>query len=163
MIGLHRARIAERAFGKDLAQQWLYRDPTAEYPQSDLTAWRATCYHDSVLELEQTANPVSLMLEWQKAFDATINDVRDFGDFSVTRAVILADIWCGADFEGPAFLLARTGDIVIVQPSPFIQYPLSIIPQTGPAFCAKPDQLRVFEKIYPPVSGAMGAVGATDA
>lgn len=147
MSGLRRALIAERAFGKELAKQWLYREPTAEFPQADLAAWRATCDHDSILELEQNADAARLMLELQTAFDATVDDVRDLADGSITRAVVLKNMWSGADFEGPGIFLARAGDIVVCQPSFIKQLPLTIIPRSGPVFCASGIEVRIFEKV----------------
>jgi hypothetical protein len=150
MRSLRRALIAERAFGIELAKQWLYREPTAEFPQADLAAWRATCVHDSILELEQNADAARLMLEWQASFDETVDDVRDQVDRSITRVVVLKDIWSGAGFEGPGVFLARAGDIVVCQPSFIDQFPLTIIPRSGPEFCVSGIQVRIFEKIVFP-------------
>lgn len=151
MSGLRRALIAERAFGKELAKQWLYREPTAEFPQANLAAWRATCDHDSILELQQNADAARLMLEWQTVFDETVDDIRDQVDRSITRAVVLKDIWSGASFEGPGIFLARAGDIVVCQPSFIEQLPLTIIPRSGPEFCVSGIEVRIFEKIVFPV------------
>jgi hypothetical protein len=150
MSGLRRALIAERAFGKELAKQWLYREPNVEFPQADLAAWRVTCVHDSILELEQNADASRLMLEWQTAFDATVDDVRDLANRSITRAVVLKDMWSGPNFEGPGILLARAGDIVICQPSFIDQCPVTIIPRSGPEFCVSGIEVRVFEKVNLP-------------
>ena len=163
MSGPRRALIAERAFGKEQAQQWLYRDPVAEFSQADLVAWRATCYHDSVQEHEHNEDAARLLLEWEAAFDATINDVRDMADGSVTRAVVLVDMWSGAGFEGPSILMARAGDFVVSQPSFIDQYPLTIIPRTGQPFCASLAEIRVFERINFAESGVVVGAGECNA
>lgn len=147
MSGLRRALIAERAFGKEQAQQWLYREPVTNFPQANLAAWRKACYDDAVLEHEHDGNAARLLLEWEAAFDSSINDVRDMAEFSITRAFVRKDIWTCGGFEGPGFLLARAGDVVVCQPSFIDQQPLTLHPRTGPIFCGGPDDVQIFQKV----------------
>lgn len=147
MSGLRRALISERAFGNEQAKQWLYRDVIAEFPQANLAEWRATCYHDSVLAHENNENAARLLLEWETAFDSTIDDVRDRADESITRAFIPDDMWSPSSFERSAFRLAKAGDIIICQPSHIKQWPVTLIPRSGPAFCSLPNDVQVFQKI----------------
>ncbi len=157
MSRLRRALIAERFMGKEQAQQWLYGDAIAEGLPADLAVWRAACFQDAVDEHKLDPCAVHLLRAWEAAFDVTISNLVDRSDQTITRAVFAEDKWMEADFDTPACLLAKCGDVVIVQPSPFAPYPFTITPRTGPVFCGKASWLLNVSRSF--LSGQAALVG----
>jgi hypothetical protein len=148
MSRLRRALIVERSLAKEQAKQWLYGDAIAEGLPADLAVWRATCFQDAVNEHNLDPSAVHLLRAWEAAFDATIFNLVDRADQTITRAVFAEDKWMEAGFDSPACLLAKCGDVVIVQPSPFASHPFTITPRTGPVFCGKASWLLDVSKSF---------------
>lgn len=65
----------------------------------------------------------------------------------MTHGTITEDIWAGGCIAYPeGRFLARKGDIVMVEDSPFADYPLTFTPAHGVAFCGTFDQVKEIEE-----------------
>lgn len=158
MSRARRALSLARQIGKEQAQEWLYDDTSASIPQTEfeLAAWRAACYADVVRKYEHDNDVRHLLNAWETAFDKVIDNSKDAAGLSIIRAVITEDIWTGGGLERAPVFLARKGDIVNIQPSPFAEWPVTIIPRNGLVFCATHSQVSDIKVIavFEPVGGA---------
>lgn len=153
------ALTVARYVGIEQAKDWLYRDPTGTSLPADLTVWREMCRAATIRDYEHNKNLASLLLAWEESFDKAVTDSMDWDDTTVCRAVVIKDIWCGASFEAPRMRLVREGDIVNISPSGFHDYPLTVVPRTGPAFCATYADVTVIDKVALPISYARAREG----
>lgn len=158
MIRARRALSLARQVGREQAHAWLYNDMNASFPQTlpELAIWRAACYADAVREHEHDDDAHHVLHAWEAAFDAVIDNSKDETGLRIVRAVITEDIWNGGGIILPACFLARKGDVVNIQTSPFHDWPLTIIPRNGPSFCAKHYQVCDIKVIaeFAPIGGA---------
>lgn len=146
------ALTVARYVGIEQAKDWLYRVSTDVGLPTDLALWRETCRAATVRDYEHNKNLANLLSAWEESFDKAVTDSMDWNDTTVCRAVMTRDIWSGAGLDTPAMFLARKGDIVNVSPSPFRDYPVTVVPRTGPAFCAAHSDLTVIDKVALPSS-----------
>lgn len=133
-----------RHMALEQAYSWLYRAIAHDAPSNDIETWRATCFAHAFQKFKCRSSKSRLLYVWETAFDRAIRnsvDLKSGRSPTITRAMMTEDIWFSGGLDRHAKFLARAGEVVNIQGSPFREYPITVIPRSGTPFCAKASQL----------------------